>query len=366
MVSIYNSLWGLGSLSAAWITFASFRLDNDWAWRIPSLLQGTSSALQIGLYPLIEESPRWLVSVGRIEEARALLVKYHANGDAEDPIVESELEDIREALQAESRTREATSYLSFFRTPGNRRRFLTILAVSFFSKWSGNGLVSYYLTLILDSIGYKSQSSQTFINAMMTVWGLVVGIGFSLVVNRFRRRTLLLTSTAGCLASYAIWTGLEASYEKSLGPDGAGGDEKVARAVLAVIMLFGFFYSIGWGTLQVTYSIEILPFSLRARGLVLYNLFCALALTFNQYVNPIGVTSVGWKFYVVYDVWILFELVVVYFLFVETGGETNLEKVAMILDGKAAEAEGENTGTTADASAGIAMGDIVTTRGKGA
>ncbi|KAJ2993110.1 hypothetical protein NUW58_g1942 [Xylaria curta] len=307
LVSIYNSLWGLGALSAAWITYGSFRISNDWAWRIPSLLQGTSSAIQIGLCSLIEESPRWLVSVDRTEEARALLIKYHANGDANDPVVASELEEIRAALRVEASSQKTTS------------------------QWSGNGLVSYYLTLILDSIGYKTQDTQTFINAMLTIWGLVVGIAFSLVVNRFKRRTLFLTSTAGCLVSYGIWTGLEAVYENSLDADGNGGDEVAARGVLAVIVLFGFFYAIGWGTLQVTYPLEILPFGLRARGLVLYNLFCALALIFNQYVNPIGIADAGWKFYIVYDVWILVELIVVYFFFVETGGTANLEQVAKIL-----------------------------------
>jgi hypothetical protein len=79
--------------------------------------------------------------------------------------------------------------------------------------------------------------------------------------------------------------------------------------------------------------VEILPYNLRARGLTLYNFFVALALIFNQYVNPIGVTNSGWKFYITYDVWLLFELIVVYFLFVETGG-LSLEETAAILDGK--------------------------------
>lgn len=332
MVSIYNSLWGLGSLSAAWITYGSFRLNNDWAWRIPSLLQGASSALQVLLCFAIEESPRWLVSVGRVDEARALLVKYHANGDPQDPIIESEMEAINRAIKDEAEAQNSTSYLTFFQSRGNRRRFFIVLAVGFFSQWSGNGLVSYYLVLVLDSIGYKTQDVQTFINAMMTLWGMIVSIGFSLIVNRFRRRTLFLVSTIGCWASYCVWTGLEATYEKSLDQDGNGGNAQVASAVLAIILIFGTFYSVGWGTLQVTYPLEILPFELRARGLVLYNLFCALALIFNQYVNPIGIANSGWKFYITYDVWIAVEVVVVYFLFIETGGKANLEEAAKMLD----------------------------------
>lgn len=344
MVSIYNSLWGLGSLSAAWITYGSFRLNNNWAWRIPSLLQGASSALQVLFCFAIEESPRWLVSTGRVDEARALLIKYHANGDPGDSIVESEMNAISRAIREEAEAHDSTSYLTFLQTRGNQKRFLIILAVGFFSQWSGNGLVSYYLVLVLDSIGYKTQDVQTFINAMMTLWGMIVSICFSVVDDRFRRRTLFLVSTIGCWASYCIWTGLEATYEKSLADDGNGGDSKVASAILAIILVFGTFYSIGWGTLQVTYPLEILPFELRARGLVLYNLFCALALIFNQYVNPIGVANSGWKFYTTYDIWIAVEVVIVYFLFVETGGKANLEEAAKMLD-RAIEAENVESGS---------------------
>ena len=50
-------------------------------------------------------------------------------------------------------------------------------------------------------------------------------------------------------------------------------------------------------------------------------------------MNPIGVTNSKWKFYITYDIWLAFELVVVYFLFVETGN-LSLEETAMILDGE--------------------------------
>jgi hypothetical protein len=80
-----------------------------------------------------------------------------------------------------------------------------------------------------------------------------------------------------------------------------------------MIVLYNTFFSVGWGPLQVTYVVEILPYHLRARvrlskilivevhllndfkGLVLYNLFVALALIFNQYANPIAMTNIKWR-----------------------------------------------------------------------
>ncbi|KAH8781536.1 general substrate transporter [Hyaloscypha sp. PMI_1271] len=333
LVSLYNALWSLGAIAAAWITYGTFRLTTDNGWRIPSYLQGLSSAVQLLSCFFIVESPRWLVDRGQEEKAKEIIIKYHTNGNREDYMVLIELEEIKEALRLEKEALASTSYLSFFQTKGNRRRFFIILAVGFFSQWSGNGLISYYLTLVLDSIGYKTEASQNLINGLLTIWGLVTTVFFSLLVNKFGRRTMFLTSTIGMLVTFIIWTALEATYEKATDLTGSG-SPTVGRAVLAMIVLYNTFFAVGWGPLQVTYVVEILPYQLRARGLVLYNFFVALALIFNQYANPIAMTNIKWKYYIVYDVWLFIELVVVYFLFVETRG-ASLEETAAILDGVA-------------------------------
>lgn len=202
MVSSYNALWNLGAIVAAWTTYGTFRLSSTWAWRIPSLLQALSSILQLSLCFLIVESPRWLISKGRDEEAKKIITKYHANSNPNDPLVLIEFEEIRTALKLEQEQEKTSSYASFFKTKGNRLRFFIILSVGFFSQWSGNGLISYYLTLILDSIGYTSENTQTLINGILNIWNLVTSWGFALVVNRFKRRTMFLVSTIGCLITY--------------------------------------------------------------------------------------------------------------------------------------------------------------------
>ena len=61
-----------------------------------------------------------------------------------------------------------------------------------------------------------------------------------------------------------VWTALEATYEISTNLDGEG-SSGVAKGVLAIIFLYNLAYNIGWGPLQVTYVVEILPYQLRAR-----------------------------------------------------------------------------------------------------
>ena len=71
---------------------------------------------------------------------------------------------------------------------------------------------------------------------------------------------------------------------------------------------------------------------------MLLNFWIQVALTVSNYVNPYGFKGLKptYKFYCVYNVWIVFELIFVYFLYVETKGPT-LEEIAKIFDGDEAE-----------------------------
>jgi hypothetical protein len=56
----------------------------------------------------------------------------------------------------------------------------------------------------------------------------------------------------------------------------------------------------------------------------------SLSGIFNQYVNPIGIAALGWKFYNVYFVVLILECLAIYFLYVETKGPA-LEEIALLL-----------------------------------
>jgi hypothetical protein len=81
--------------------------------------------------------------MGKQEKALSVLSKYHANGETDDPLVQWELHEIESALLQEASAR--SSYLDFFRTPGNLRRLAVILTISVGTNWVGNSLISYYL-----------------------------------------------------------------------------------------------------------------------------------------------------------------------------------------------------------------------------
>lgn len=82
----------------------------------------------------------------------------------------------------------------------------------------------------------------------------------------------------------------------------------------------------------MVYVVEILPYTMRAKGISLFWLITGLAGAFNTYVNPIGLNRFGWKFYFFYVAWIAVEFAVVYWQCPETMG-TSLEDVALVIEG---------------------------------
>ena len=92
-------------------------------------------------------------------------------------------------------------------------------------------------------------------------------------------------------------------------------------------------YSIAFTPLIVSYTVEILPFAIRAKGFNIFNFAISLSLIFNQYINPIALNHIAWKYYIVYCCWIAFEFVFLYFFIVETKG-LSLEETAALFDGE--------------------------------
>ena len=100
MTSLFNASYFVGAIVASAITIRTTGIVGNWSWRIPSLLQICPSMLQICTVFLLPESPRWLISQDRDDEAFAVLTKYHAEGDADSVLVKAEMAQIRTATFA--------------------------------------------------------------------------------------------------------------------------------------------------------------------------------------------------------------------------------------------------------------------------
>ena len=219
------------------------------------------------------------------------------------------------------------SWLELFRTKANRKRTLIAVITGWFGQWNGVGVVSYYLTLVLNSIGIIKAKDQTLINGLLQIFNwLAATFAGAMMVDRLGRRTLFLASTAGMLASYVVWTGLTSSFVHTK-------NEDTGRAVVAFIFIYYFFYDIAWTPLLQAYPVEIFPYTLRGRGLSITYISSFVGLILGNQVNPIAMKKIGWKYYIVFCCLLAVLLVIIWFLFPETKGHT-LEEIREIFEGK--------------------------------
>lgn len=205
LTSLFNACYFIGAIVAAGSTFGTQQIPNDWSWRIPSLLQMAPSILQVTFVFFLPESPRFLISKDRYDEAEQVLIKYHAEGNAESEFVKAEIVEIKTTLAIELENSKR-SWGDLIRTAGMRRRVVIGSLLGLFTQLSGNVVISYFLGDVLRLIGYTDPSFQTKYNLGNQCWSLICGVSAALVVMRFKRRTMYLTGILSILAVYVAWT----------------------------------------------------------------------------------------------------------------------------------------------------------------
>jgi sugar porter (SP) family MFS transporter len=353
LVSFYLVTWPLGSLIAAWVTYGTFKMEgSDWSWRIPSALQCFFSLVQAVLALLAPESPRWLIYQGRREEALAVLTKYHGHGDADSRLVRFEMAEITATLEVE-KVQRLSRWTEWLSTRGNRHRLFLACYIPAMLQWSGNALTSYYLAKVLVTIDITNPKTQLIINACLSVWGFLTAAVFATLVDRAGRRRLFLSGMGSMGIAYIIWTICSALNEKHNFED-----KGYAGGVLAMIFVFSAAYHM-CSPVAPTYIMEVVPFSLRSKAAMMYQLTGNLAGLYNSFANPVAMDAISWRYYIVWCVVIGVNFTLIFLFFPETKGK-GLEEVAEIFDGPDALA-GKNAmremGLDVNADKAVAVGE---------
>ena len=177
---------------------------------------------------------------------------------------------------------------------------------------------------MVKSAGIVDTNKQLLINAINPIFSMIAAIYGASLLDRLGRRTMMLAGLSGALVCYIFLTAFTAQTPNSPG---------LAYGVIVAIYLFGISFAWGFTPLQTLYAVECLENRTRAKGSGLNFLFLNIAMVVNTYGISVGIEVIGWKLYLVYIIWIVVEIVVIYFWFVETAGKT-LEEMGEIFAAK--------------------------------
>jgi sugar porter (SP) family MFS transporter len=256
----------------------------------------------------LPETPRWLVSKDRDEEARRVLGRTRTEEE-----VESELRSIQ---RAEEEQGEQTGYRELL-APWVRPMLVVGIGLAVFQQLVGINTVIYYAPTIIESTGLASAASVLatvgigVVNVLMTVVAI-------LVVDRVGRKPLLLVGLAGMVVSLGL---IGAAFAFS------GLSGILSWVTLAGLMLYIASFAVSFGPLLWVMLPEIFPLKARGSGtgisaLSNWGANFVVAQAFLPLVGLIGRSAVFWSLAGICILAALF----IYFLVPETRGRS-LEQI---------------------------------------
>ncbi|KAL0577238.1 hypothetical protein V5O48_004757 [Marasmius crinis-equi] len=268
-------------------------------WRIPFGLQLLPCGIMLMGLLTIKESPRWLASVGRNDEAinnLAYLRKSHPQDDA----IISEMAEIDAAIEEERQAREGLGWKEAFLGKGNFIRFVIAFVIFLLQQFSGQNSVNYYAPQIFESIGYTGNTQSLLASGIYGVVKLVFTALFIFfgVETLGRKMSLIISAFGMGTLFYIIGAILKTHPPPKL--DTNSTPPPASQAMAAMLYIYVCFYSMGWGPLPWVYVSDIFPTRTRHYGLALASSSQWLFNFVVSYITPTLVTKLQWKLFIMF------------------------------------------------------------------
>ena len=290
-------------------------VDENVAWRCMFALGILLPCVVIYLASYVmPESPRWLVTNNREDEARQVLQKVYPPGYNVNTIIGEIKDDIKKEEIAEHTHGWG---VILHPSPAYKRMLLVGVGTAIAQQAVGIDAILYFMVFILDQSGITSRVAQMWILVGLGLVKLCVIFVAGLLLDKTGRRPLMSISLLGMSVSFII---VSLSF--------IGGTAAASETAVAGLALYLAFFSIGMGPATWTIASEVFTTTIRAKAMSLATFGNRATATIFASSFLSVANAMGWSpFFIMMAVVCLVILVWIYIYLPETKGR-HLEEMA--------------------------------------
>lgn len=276
----------LGISVAYWLSFGLAFIDegySDVRWRFQLAFQCVPALLLLLGIKMLPDTPRYLASCGRFNDAREVIECIRGEFG---PEVEREYLEIK-AVAEESTKSSPLEFMKILVGKGPKpgfnlgQRAWLCLFLQIMASWTGITAVTAYSPVLLSQAGYTQLTQNGLAGGLNTI-GIIGTIISAQIVDGLGRRTCLM---GGAFCLFAVNSIAGSLYEASrANPHKATG---YAPAAVAMLYLFNLSYAATWGTNAFLIPTEVWSSDLRAQGNGFGITGWAIGVGMTTLVNPI-------------------------------------------------------------------------------
>ncbi|GJN93904.1 hypothetical protein Rhopal_006963-T1 [Rhodotorula paludigena] len=252
-VFIEAAMISTGTMVSYWVDLGFSFLDSSVSWRVPIALQCIFAIGVVVMLLFLPESPRWLVSKGKMVEAQRVVAALEpAPFDSE--VVILQVKVIADSLEGQTHQRKRDLLTNG--PTQHLRRMIIGASTQFFQQIGGCNAVIYFSTVIFEEyLGVDRTMALILGSVLATVYALAACISFPLV-DRVGRRKLFYIGTLGqSLSMFLIMACII-----------PGRDSSAINGSIVGLFLFLTFFGFTWLELPWLYPAEINPLKTRTNA----------------------------------------------------------------------------------------------------
>eukprot|EP00051_Salpingoeca_urceolata_P025435 m.457646 g.457646 ORF g.457646 m.457646 type:complete len:545 (-) comp20334_c0_seq1:49-1683(-) len=193
-LTVLSNLFITGGQFVAGLVDGAFAEVHE-GWRYMLGLAALPAVIQLVGFLFLPESPRWLVSKGKVARAEKILRRIRGGAS-----VEQEMDDIKRSFDNAPKVQLS----DVFRDRWLRKALIVGCGLQLFQQLSGINTVMYYSATIVKQAGSASDSEAIWISAGIAGGNFIFTLVGMALVDRGGRRFLLLGSLAGVVVSLGV------------------------------------------------------------------------------------------------------------------------------------------------------------------